>query len=362
MPGILSVLTAAFVVVIAMGCGSTPTGSTLLVETPVPVSSPNPTATAIVPTETPVPPPPPPARPVPPTALPQPTPTPVEGPGYGGFYIDPDDDSIVYIYMVNPSQEGAEWLGRTRIGNVVYEGTKKVKEVRPIQGRYTYYQLYHWHTRRLSDSGVWSVPEVTMSGIDVATNSIVIGMECEHSRGRVERELREVLARTNVIPVDAVTFEVAGRPQLGGPPDFGCAPREMIDPATGVSSPGFGGLFWESSPGNYGTLNIYLLEPSRDEAEELAVDIIGREWAERATDLRVLSGQYTWEQLLKWYRSIKSVGLDVPGARLVPDFMETRNRLVVNISREHNPDAEADVEDVLVQLNVPLEAVVFEEK
>ena len=162
----------------------------------------------------------------------------MEGPGYGGFYIDPDDDSIVYIYMVSPSQEGAEWLGRTRIGNVVYEGTRKVKEVRPIQGRYTYYQLYKWHTKQLSDSGVWSVPEVTTSGVDVATSSIVIGIECEHNRERVERELREVLVHTNVIPVDAVTFEVAGRPQFGEVPEFGCAPREMIDPATGESSPG----------------------------------------------------------------------------------------------------------------------------
>ena len=72
--------------------------------------------------------------------------------------------------------------------------------------------------------------------------------------------------------------------------------------------------------------------------------------------------QYTWEQLLKWYRLIKSAGLDVPGARLVPDFMETRNRLVVKIDREQNLSVESEVEDVLKQFEGPLEAVVFEEE
>ena len=50
------------------------------------------------------------------------------------------------------------------------------------------------------------------------------------------------------------------------------------------------------------------------------------------------------------------------GASLTPDFMEDRNRLKFEVKRGRNPDVEADVEDMLVQLNVPPEAVVFEEK
>ena len=157
MNSLLTILSTMALLVIALACGPTPSG---------PMDSPStmtPTVIPVSPTDTPTPTPAPVPTPTNTPVPPPPTPTPVEGPGYGGFFIDPEDDSIVYIYLVNPSQEGAEWIGRTRISNVVYKGTKKFREVRPIQGRYTYHQLYKWHRKQLG-TVVGHFPEWTLSG------------------------------------------------------------------------------------------------------------------------------------------------------------------------------------------------------
>ena len=72
-----------------------------------------------------------------------------------------------------------------------------------------------------------------------------------------------------------------------------------------------------------------------------------------------IRGQYTWEQIPEWFGHIQTSRLGVPGADLVSNFMENRNRPVVEIDRERNPDIEAEVEDVFSQLWIPLDAVVI---
>ena len=128
----------------------------------------------------------------------------------------------------------------------------------------------------------------------------------------------------------------------------------MIDPVTGLSSPGFGGLFRESD-----TLNLYLLDPSQQKAEELALEIVGWDILEGARGVRALQGQYTWEQLAEWGDTLRKPMYEVRGVDRIPFSDETRNRLTVRIDREQNPNVETEIENLLKQLGVPREAVVL---
>ena len=349
MNSLLTILPTLALLVIALACGPTPSGPPASPETMTPTVVPvSPTDTptpspAPTPTDTPIP--------------PSPTQTPVEGPGYGGHFIDPQDDSIVYIYLVNPSQEGAEWIGRTRISRAVYKGTKKFREVRPIQGRYTYHQLHKWY-KQIPEVMEY-IPELTMWDLDEATNSILIGIDCELNIDRVQREVHEWLLQSTTIPVDAVRFEVTGgHMHPPGPTRFACAPPEVVDPVTGLSSPGFGGLFWESENSKSRILNVYMLEPSQKEAEELALQVWGRDALERASTIRAIQGQYTWTQLLEWHNSAKAAIRRITGTGLFSPT-EDRNRLTLEIRPDQNSNIEAEIEDVLKQFGVPREAVVL---
>ena len=340
-----------------IACGLTSSNETSSPQTPTasrvstPTSSPVPQTSTPVPTPTPAPS----ATPVP---TPFPTPTPVEGPGYGGHFIDPVED-VVYVYLVNPSPEAVKRVTITHLGSLVYEGTKKIREVRPLQADYTFRQLERWQ-HQLFNSGIWDIPELTMSDVDEGKNKLEYGIDCEHNRDRVQQEIHDLLSREN-IPADAVLVTVWGELQMWGPTEYECAPREVIDPSTGVSTPGFGGLFWEQGATGSWTLNVYLIEPSQHEAEDIALQVVGRERLERVSRVRAVQGRYTWEQLLEWYRLIRTDGLGIPGADLVPDFMEENNRLIVKVDPDRNPGVETEVEGVLEQLRIPREAVILEE-
>ena len=352
MKGTLVLAISTALLIASPACGQEPgdeSRSTVpLATSPVPA----PTSVSVAPSATP-------PSPIPSSiATPVPSPTPAEDPGYGGFFFDRDDDSIVYIYLVNPSQEAAEEVARRRIGNILRG--RNVKEIRPLKARYTWEQMHMWRDR-IADTGVFSLPEWVTYDIDEELNLIEIGIDCESNRERVEREIQDRLTSAN-IPVDVVLVVVRMRPTASGPFRFECAPAEKIDPVTGVSSPGFGGMFWEGEWPSPPTLNVYMLEPSRKAAEDLALQVVGQENLERVSEVRALQGQYTWEQLLGWYWQVETAGLNVPGARLVPDFMEQKNRLMVEIDSDRNSRAEVEIEDLLDLLGIPLEAVVLQER
>ena len=75
----------------------------------------------------------------------------------------------------------------------------------------------------------------------------------------------------------------------------------MIDPVTGFSEPGFGGLYVEHE-----VATVYLLEPSQELGESLVHDELGDAGFDELTEVRVLKGEYTWEQLLHWHQLIKT--------------------------------------------------------
>ena len=237
---------------------------------------------------------------------------------------------------------------------------RKVREVRPLQGQYTWRQLLLWYDQ-LRDAGIWDVAGMSMSDVNEGTNRIEFWLACESDRDRGEREVGAVALSANV-PVEAVVVRVGGGAQYPESPHrFQCAPPEFIDPITGVSSPGFGGMFYESR-----ILNIHMLDPSQKEAEDLAFTLVGRDILEHPqlgpNEIRALEGQYTWEQLLEWYETITGSGFAIIGVQsydVRPD--PTRNRLRIEIDRDRNRNVESEVEELLKQLGVPREAVVLVE-
>ena len=359
MQSMLSVVIAASVLAVIVGCGSTPGGPPTSAATPAPTSQPSPTIAPIAPTATPVP-----TPALAPTVISAPTPiptaTPVEGPGYGGHFIDPEDDSVVYVYLVNPSPEAVREVTSTHLAPAVYEGIRKIREVRPLQANYTFRQLQRFYDR-LRDSGVWDIPELTMSDVDEGINQVEYGIDCEHNRDRVQQQIHDLLSREN-IPIDAVRVTVQGQARFPeSPARFECAPPEVVDPVTGVSSPGFGGLFRSS-----GALNVYMLEPSQQGAEDLALAVAGRDVLEDRhrgpSEIRAVQGQYIWKQLLEWYETITGSGFAIQGVYpydVWPD--PTRNRLRIETDRERSRNVESEVEELLKQLGVPREAVVLVE-
>lgn len=251
MNGIVACIVATALVVASLACRLAPVGQSgptfpPASPTATPAHSPAPTANTASPT-------------------PVPTPTPVEGPGYGGHFLDPGDNSIVYVYLVNPSPGAVEELVRTRFPNLF-----KGLDVRPLQGQYTWEQLQRWYDQ-LRDACIWDITGLTSSDVDERINRLEYGIDCERNRDRVRQQIDNLLTRENV-PIEAVEVEVKGRPITSGPFPLDCAPPEVVDPLTGVSSPGFRGLSWDSKY-PYRTLIAYMLEPSQQKAEATVFNV-----------------------------------------------------------------------------------------
>lgn len=178
-----------------------------------------------------------------------------------------------------------------------------------------------------------------MTAVSVQLNRIEVGIDCEANRDSVNHRLPILLSGSG-IPTKAIKVTVYPReffPEY--PDDFECAAPEVVDPVTGISSPGFGGLFIDFDTD---ATNVYILEPSQGKAEELALVIIG-------------------DDVLKKYPVIDDP-TKIQGASFGPGGFHadpSGNRLVVEVRHERNPDVEMDIEDFLKRIGVPREAVVF---
>ena len=95
-----------------------------------------------------------PASPTPSTT---PIPPPLEEAGFGGMFVDPDDKSILYIYLVNSSQAAAEEAARRYVSR---DRMEKIREVRPLQAQYTLRQLKKWYDTELREARPLSLPLV----------------------------------------------------------------------------------------------------------------------------------------------------------------------------------------------------------
>ena len=218
---------------------------------------------------------------------------------------------------------------------------------------YTLLQLQKWYDQLGQDTDIFSLPEVTLTDLDEGKNRIEVGVACESDRDKVREELQKRLTSLSV-PLEAVIFTVRPRAYpLIIPTVFECIPSETVDPVTGLSTPGFGGLYVDS-----GIAYVYLLEPSQGVAEELVLNQLGRESFERLHEVRALKGQYTWTQLTEWYESISSDIREIPATDVVSIDRHT-NRLTIEVRKEQESSAESKISDVLSRHDVPYEAVIL---
>ncbi len=130
-------------------------------------------------------------------------------PGFGGLFLDANDNRIVYVYMLDPSQqEAAEQAARIILDTSLLE---RVAEVRVLQGDYSWGQLLGWY--REAQDVVWQIAGVWSSDIDEKQNRISYGVRTNYAAEQV----REALAGTSV-PDEAVVFDVAPKNRLDNPP------------------------------------------------------------------------------------------------------------------------------------------------
>ena len=317
------------VVVLAIGsaCGSSPSmapGTSVLDATPLKSTTSSPSRT--------------------------PTPPPLEEAGFGGMFVDPDDNSILYIYLVNPSQAAAETAAVRCYG---HNRMQNIKEIRPLQAQYTLRQLSKWYNNELLEARPFSLSEVTLTDLDEGQNRIEVGVACESDLDRVREELQKRLTSLGVPPA-AVIFTVRARayPTIT-PSQFECIPPETVDPATGLSTPGFAGFYVDS-----GIAYIYLLKPSQEVAQELVLTQLGRKSFEGIQEVRALQGQYTWTQLLEWYESIEDDVRAIPFAEGL-SVDPRKNRLTIEVRKEHQDATEREVKGILSRYEVPYEAVIL---
>ena len=124
--------------------------------------------------------------------------------GFGGMFLDAKENSILYVYLVNPSQAAADEAALIIYG---HEGIKRIKEVRPLKAQYTIEQLNEYY-KALGDI-VFSFPDVNMTDLDEGQNRIEVGVDCDVDR--VRPALRKLLPSLG-IPIEAVVFSVRPRP------------------------------------------------------------------------------------------------------------------------------------------------------
>jgi hypothetical protein len=122
-------------------------------------------------------------------------------PGFGGIFVDREDNDIAYIYLLGPENEelvaqAAEVL-RSRYGG------RDFREVRAIQGQYSYSQLLEWIN--CWDAREPRLSRTTASGISEGDNRISIGVVSEADIARAEWEL-EALG----IPLEAANIRAIG--------------------------------------------------------------------------------------------------------------------------------------------------------
>lgn len=122
-------------------------------------------------------------------------------PGFGGVFVDRQDNDIAYIYLLDPDDEelvaqAAEIL-RSRPGG------REFREVRAIQGQFSYSQLLEWIN--CWDAREPRLSRTTASGISEGSNRILVGVGSEADVARAEREL-EALG----IPLEAAEIRVIG--------------------------------------------------------------------------------------------------------------------------------------------------------
>jgi hypothetical protein len=136
-------------------------------------------------------------------------------PGFGGIFLDPNDNSIAYVYMVDPSQRDlAKEAARIMLGHQRFE--QQIREVRVVKADYSISQLNEWYGRMWNV--VHTVEGVSWTDLNEGKNRIAIGMIARLGA----RQEMEALLTSLGIPLEAVIIQVGcadtGQPYKAPPP------------------------------------------------------------------------------------------------------------------------------------------------
>lgn len=117
--------------------------------------------------------------------------------------------------------------------------------------------------------------------------------------------------------------------------------------------PGFGGIFLDGE----GVTTVVLTNPAAQRAAaERALEAFMRGRGQAASQLRTHRGDYGYDELDGWFRSLWPEALGVSGA-VFADLNETRNRLLIGVADDA---AEPQLRAIAARLGIPTAAVVVE--
>jgi hypothetical protein len=120
-------------------------------------------------------------------------------PTFGGMFFDENDNNILYLYLLNPTQKAMVERAIAAVFGPRLPGLIPPQEVRVLQGQYSFLQLKQWHDRMMA---LFTLPGVLMIDIDDNKNRLKVGVKSIDMRDIVEQELDKL-----GIPREAVTIE-----------------------------------------------------------------------------------------------------------------------------------------------------------
>lgn len=112
--------------------------------------------------------------------------------GYAGTYQDPEDRGILYVRLVNPSQEAAEEAAERYESPYLLED---IREIRPIKAEYSIEQLKEWH-ESVADE-IRSIPAVRLWMYAFERNGLMAEV-IRKDDADVVRKILDILTRYEV--------------------------------------------------------------------------------------------------------------------------------------------------------------------
>lgn len=102
-------------------------------------------------------------------------------PGFGGYFLDPAANSILYVYLLDPTQtESIRPALAAAFGPELVAG----REIRVLQGTYSIGQLASWY--KLLQSRVWGIPGVHSTDLAEHLNKLEVGVDSATAQAAVE--------------------------------------------------------------------------------------------------------------------------------------------------------------------------------
>ena len=135
-----------------------------------------------------------------------------EVPGFGGVYVDPDQQEVLYVYLQNPDDTEQVTLVQELIEEK-FPGTVPESGIQAIQGDYSIIQLNMWYDDLRSALAATDLMEegLSMTDMEEDKNLLEVGVESNEYVSAVQKAVAEA-----GVPVEVVRITV--RPRFQGLP------------------------------------------------------------------------------------------------------------------------------------------------